>query len=248
MRRLGFLAAALFSSSCATTELNYSTSSGRPERTFYNSTISEIKNGLIDTCIGSGMQVEEQGNNSAICYKTLTGVDAMLGQVLVGGSYSTALQQKARFTMTQRESDVFVIATGLWIETQMPFGQTGMHELTGNHQLNDINDLLHSVIPPRLVGIGIQIDTENSEDGCFLIERVFVNSPADQKNIQSGDCLLAIGKEGESPVNVSNMSSTQVLQLLGGRKGTTARLVLLHNEEILDVSITRDEYELNAYE
>ena len=130
---------------CAQVPLNKVTQSGKPERLFTSAKATDVKGKMIDRCSMAGLQVDERGTNTLICSKTLSGGDAVIAQIAIGNSYSTTPEQKVSFVITQRGNDVFVMATSIWIETQMAFGQTRRQDITNNKQINDIQNFLDSM-------------------------------------------------------------------------------------------------------
>lgn len=133
-------------SGCApTVPLSYSSASGKPERLFTGVSVEEVKNKIIDGCASRGMEVFEQGTASVTCSKTMTGNDAILGQLLIGNSYSTPPTSNVTFVVTSRGDDTKVMMSSHWIETQMAFGQIRKQQLTANHQLNSVYDFLRTL-------------------------------------------------------------------------------------------------------
>lgn len=130
---------------CAQVPLNKVTQSGKPERVFANTKVVDIKSKLIDRCATAGLQIDDRGSNSVVCSKTLSGGDAVIAQIAIGNSYSTTPEQKVSFSITQRGNDVFVIATSMWIETQMAFGQMRRQDIANNKQINDVQNFLDSI-------------------------------------------------------------------------------------------------------
>lgn len=139
------IASVLFVSACVAQEPRIkNTSSGYPEATFMNTSVSKVRNKLIAACDSHGIMVSESTENSVICGKEMSGGQGVLAQVLIGNSYSTTPQDKIRFTIYQAGKNVKVSAHE-WIETQMAFGQMHQMELNSNNQFNSVERMLTSI-------------------------------------------------------------------------------------------------------
>jgi len=120
------------------------TSSGYPEGIFSNATAEEVRSKIIDGCTSRGIMVQETTGNQIVCGKTMEGMDAVLGSLVVGNKYSTTPERKIRFVIFQNGSDVKVTAQQ-WIESQMAFGQVRRQELKNNNHINDVQQFLFSL-------------------------------------------------------------------------------------------------------
>ena len=147
MRLLAIFVLSLTLVGCMAKEqpLNFTSTSGKPEVSLQNLSLDEAKNKLIDGCLNKGLQIEQQGNSSVICWKTLEGGSSILATLAIGNSYSTAPIQKTQFVFTEKSDSVRIVGTRMWIETQMAFGQTRTQDLTANHQINSIQDFLRGL-------------------------------------------------------------------------------------------------------
>ena len=125
--------------------LNFSSSSGNPEITLKNISLSDAKNRLIDGCLNKGLQVEEKGNSGVICWEELKGGESILATLVVGNSYSTPPVQRTQFVLTETADSVRIVGTRMWLETQMAFGQTRTQVLDSNNQLNSIQNFLNGL-------------------------------------------------------------------------------------------------------
>lgn len=130
---------------CAEVPLNKITTSGKPERLFTSASLSDVRNKVIEQCSIRG-SVEEKGSISVICSKVLSGLEAQLADVIVGGTRgSTTPERKVSFLITQRGSDVFVMAASIWLESTTAFGQIRRSEETHNNAYNETQYFLDSL-------------------------------------------------------------------------------------------------------
>lgn len=120
------------------------TASGYPEGSFSNTSVEEVRSKLIDGCSSRGIFVQDTVGNQVVCGKTMEGMDAVLGSLVVGNKYSTTPERKIRFVIFQSGADVKVTAQQ-WIESQMAFGQIRRQELKNNNHNNDVQQFLFSL-------------------------------------------------------------------------------------------------------
>jgi len=120
------------------------TQSGFPEGVFRGANLEDVKAKMMDGCMSKGLIVYESTTNQIVCGKVMEGSDAVIGQLIVGNSYSTTPERKVRFVLYKVGDDVKVTAQQ-WIETQMAFGQVRRQELKSNNQVNDIQNFLFSL-------------------------------------------------------------------------------------------------------
>lgn len=132
-------------SACAASQpLIKPTSSGYPEGIFRNTSIDRISSKIMDGCTSNGLIIYEATSNQVVCGKTMSGMDAVLGQLVVGNSYSTTPERKVRFSIFQQGNDVKVVAHE-WMESQMAFGQIRRQPFDANHQKNSLQQFLFSL-------------------------------------------------------------------------------------------------------
>ena len=126
-----FIVALLFG--CAAPEaLKKQTTTGMPERLYPNTSTDKVKHALIDFCISKKLTIEERGNSSVICSNTMTGSDAVFGQLVFGNSYSTVPTRNAVFVITKRGNDTFLVMNNYYVETIMAGGQTRREPVDSN--------------------------------------------------------------------------------------------------------------------
>ncbi len=93
-------------------------------------------------------------------------------------------------------------------------------------------------IDGKYIGIGTTLKWEN-EVASFV--DIIAKGPAEKAGIQEGDVLKAVdGKE------ITGLSTTEISQLIKGKKGTTVKLTIQRKEEQKEVSVTREEIELSS--
>ncbi len=134
----------LMVSGCATNQvpLEYTTSSGLPEVTLRNTSMEDAKTKIIRNCISAGLQIEEQGSSSIICWKKTDDVSAAIALSLVSSSSSSNNTVKLHFVLLKQNADIVVIANRYWLESQSIYGQTNQIDLTANHQYNAIYNFM----------------------------------------------------------------------------------------------------------
>ena len=87
-------------------------------------TISLIAN----KCIDVGWKIISRNDSILICESPMSSTQSILGQALLGNSYSTPPRRFIQFSTSSSEGYTRVQATG-WIELQMALGQTRRTDL-----------------------------------------------------------------------------------------------------------------------
>ncbi|MFK7898070.1 MAG: carboxy terminal-processing peptidase [Myxococcota bacterium] len=92
-----------------------------------------------------------------------------------------------------------------------------------------------------LDGIGVAL---SSKDGYSVVERIIPGGATDKTDaLEPGDKIIAVAQEGESPVDIIDMSLRDVVSMIRGKRGTTVKLTVLRKSdttERLEVAIIRD--------
>lgn len=142
MKKILLIAGAtLFLTACATQPLLKKTESGKPEGDYPGKTVDQVKDSLVLSCNMKGLRVYEVEKSIVICGKQSGSV---LHQMAVGNANSTMAESKIRFTIATINKTPRVWAD-MWIESQMPGGQTNTMNLEGNVAKNQIQEWLDNL-------------------------------------------------------------------------------------------------------
>ncbi|MEB0092241.1 hypothetical protein RHM65_01460 [Pseudomonas sp. CCI4.2] len=117
------------------------TVSGKPEGVFRNTSVEDARYAIINQCANKGLSVEESTGNQVVCSKEMEGSQAIATQVVLGNSYSTTPQVKARFVFAKKGTDTRVICYA-WYETVMALGQVKTMEASSNTDFNGLMSFL----------------------------------------------------------------------------------------------------------
>ncbi len=88
-------------------------------------------------------------------------------------------------------------------------------------------------------GIGVSFFENN---GSFIIDRVFVNSPADLAGVQSGDIIIQV-----DGTLVTNKTSDELVALVKGKAQSKVTIVFKRGTESISKEITRGQISNTAY-
>lgn len=88
-----------------------------------------------------------------------------------------------------------------------------------------------------MVGIGVSIRA--ASDDTVEVLRVYPNSPAEGAGLQPGDHIIAV--DGQ---DVTLIGYNQATRLLQGELGSTVTLTISRDSTIMDLSLTRQEFEI----
>ena len=147
--RIKFLVISLFSiiltSSCASVEKEYYTSSGKPEVTIEQN-MATVKNHIMQSAQLKGWSILSDNNYQTHLVRPCgNGAQCIVGQALIGNSYSTSPDYHLIYQwISLDEKTTKVVVTDVYLSTQMAFGQTNKASLlSGNKSFNDVmNNLL----------------------------------------------------------------------------------------------------------
>lgn len=98
-----------------------------------------------------------------------------------------------------------------------------------------------------LVGIGAML---RSEDGICVIQELIAGGPAERSGkIHTGDKIVEVAQEGESPVDVVDLKISKIVQMIRGKPNTVVKLTIIPADAADDsvrkvISITRQEVKL----
>lgn len=142
VKLLAGLVCAIILSGCASEPPRVKeTLSGKPEGVFRNTSVEDARYAIINQCASKGLSVEESTGNQVICSKEMAGSQAVATQAVLGNSYSTTPQVKARFVFAKKGADTRVICYG-WYETVMALGQVRTMEASSNTDFNGLMSFL----------------------------------------------------------------------------------------------------------
>jgi carboxyl-terminal processing protease len=80
-----------------------------------------------------------------------------------------------------------------------------------------------------LDGIGVAL---SSKDGYSIVERVIPGGATDKLGVlEPGDKIIAVGQQGESPVDIIDLPLRDVVAMIRGKRGTTVKLTVLRQSD-----------------
>lgn len=185
------------------------TPSGSPEAHFAGSAASVVSK-LTSGCMDSKWTVVSSSANEVVCETQLSMGQSIMGQMLLGNSYSTPPRQFYRFSVAENAGITRVQPSG-WMETQMAFGQVNRVAFTGAPFQNSVMTFMASLGGAYPVGttfpnhVALGITPEPVMSGKLLHLRVKVlvaGMPADRSGIQVGDVITRIA--GRQSKNVAD--------------------------------------------
>ncbi|MDR2806966.1 MAG: carboxy terminal-processing peptidase [Puniceicoccales bacterium] len=110
-----------------------------------------------------------------------------------------------------------------------------------HESMEELREMLHH----SFVGIGAYLGDDNGR--CIVRELIPGGPAAKSKEIQVGDCIVAIAQESGEYVDVSGMLLNKITKLLRGKRGTKVFVKLQPSGDISElktVALNRDEIEL----
>ncbi len=155
---------------------------------------------LSSKCIDDHWTVTFTTTNELVCEAPLNMGQSMLGQMLLGNSYSTPPRRYFRFSVTQMNGISRVQASG-WMELQMAFGQTKRTDFTGPQFQNNIMTFMGAAggkYPigttfPNHAALGVQVDAV--QQGKYTAARIKEIEPgpaAEKAHLRIGDIVTKI--------------------------------------------------------
>ena len=155
---------------------------------------------LSSKCIDAHWTVTSSGSNELVCEAPLNMGQSILGQMLLGNSYSTPPRRFFRFNVVELNGISRVQASG-WMELQMAFGQMKRQDFSGPQFQNSIMLFMGAAGGKYPVGTtfpnhaAMGVDVENVPSGklvSFRITKILPNSAASKAGIQVGDVVTKI--------------------------------------------------------
>jgi hypothetical protein len=159
---------------------------------------------LSSRCIDVRWTVISSSSNELVCESPLNTGESILGQMLMGNSYSTAPRRFFRFNAAEINGITRVQGSG-WMELQMAFGQTKRTDFSGPPVHNGLMNFMAAAggkFPigttfPNHAALGIQADNfQNGKLQYFRVKEVTPGSAAEKVGIRVGDVITGIaGKQ-----------------------------------------------------
>ena len=179
------------------------TPSGAAEMAFPDDPPTVIGN-LSSKCIDNRWTVISSTSNSLVCEAPLNMGQSILGQMLLGNSYSTPPRRFFRFNVAE-VNGVSRVQASSWMELQMAFGQTQRQDFSGPQFQNNIELFMGSAggkYPlgttfPNHAAMGVQVaNVQLGKYAGFRITEISPDSAAAKAGMQVGDVVTRIaGKQ-----------------------------------------------------
>lgn len=175
------------------------TPSGSPEAHFPGGA-SAVVSKLTSGCMDAKWTVVSSSSNEVVCETQMSMGQSIMGQMLLGNSYSTPPRQFYRFSVAENGGVTRVQPSG-WMETQMAFGQVNRVAFTGAPFQNSVMAFMTSLggaYPvgttfPNHVAMGITPEPVMSGKLIYLrVKELVAGMPADRSGIQVGDVITRI--------------------------------------------------------
>jgi membrane-associated protease RseP (regulator of RpoE activity) len=151
-------------------------------------------------CIDIKWTVVSSGSNQVVCETPLNTGQSILGQMLLGNSYSTPPHRYFRFNIANVNGVSRVQASG-WMELQMAFGQTKRTDFSGASFHNGMMNFMAAAggkYPPGTTfpnHAALGVDVEDVTEGkytAFRITKIYPGSVAETAGLQVGDVVEEI--------------------------------------------------------
>jgi hypothetical protein len=151
-------------------------------------------------CIDVKWTVISSGSNQVVCEAPLNFGQSLLGQMLMGNSYSTPPHRYFRFNIAEINGISRVQASG-WVELQMAFGQTKRTDFSGASFHNGMMNFMAAAggkYPPGTsfpnhAALGVDVaDVTEGKYVAFRITKIYPDSVAAKAGFQVGDVVEQI--------------------------------------------------------
>jgi hypothetical protein len=217
------------------------TPSGTPEMLF-SGKAPEVVGQLSSKCMDSQWKVISASGNEVVCEAPLSMGQSIMGQMLLGNSYSTPPRRFFRFNVVEIEGVSRVQASG-WMETQMPFGQMKRVDFSGADFHNNVMGFMGAAGGKFPVGttfpnhavMGIQADRiQQGKLLVLLVKEVTPNSPAFRAGLQTGDVINRIaGQKFKNDQEYLEATAKAA-------KSSTYKVNVLRSDKTLELTVDRD--------
>ncbi len=158
--------------------------------------ISKLSSG----CIDRKWTIVSSSTNDVVCEAPLNMGQSIMGQMLMGNSYSTPPRRFFRFTVAEVNGISRVQAAG-WMELQMAFGQTKRQDFSGPEFHNGALAFMSvaggkypiGTTFPNHAALGVEADdVALGKYVGFRITEIHPGRPADKAGLKIGDVVTAI--------------------------------------------------------
>lgn len=242
-------------SSCANNHVKkIETASGQPEVSISKlyATKQEVKVLFVRSYQENGWAIAQDNEFSTRFSRPCgNGFSCMMGQALIGNSYSTSPNLEITLSWIEMSDKVKVIMTDFSMTTQMAYGQIRRQSMLGNNntfnqEVQNLNSyklhfmnshgLFEGTASRGKIGIGAgritdemrQASQLNSDEG-ILIASLFIDGPAYLAGIKKGDILVN--------VNSVTVNEENILSVLGNNAGEKVLVEVIRDGQRKTLSV-----------
>ncbi|APR53181.1 PDZ domain-containing protein [Sphingomonas koreensis] len=211
---------------------------------------------LTSKCIDARWTVISSSQTELICEAPMNFGQSVLGQMLMGNSYSTPPRRFFRFNVAEINGISRVQASG-WMELQMAFGQMKRTDFSGPEFHNSIISFMSAAGGKLPVGTtfpnhaALGVDAEDVRQGKFVafrIKSVAADSAAAKAGLQVGDVVTHIaGKQFKDAGDYldatakATKSATYEVRFARGGKPMTVSAPLAYRAPITEAVVAATE-------
>ena len=219
-------------------ELYALTPSGLPE-TMFAGEAPDVVSRISSRCMDVQWTVASSTNNEVVCESPLSTGQSIMGQMLLGNSYSTPPRRFFRFNVSEIEGVSRVQASG-WMETQMAFGQVKRVAFSGPEFHNNVMGFMSgaggkfpvgTTFPNHAVMGVVGQGAQNGKYGAYRVAEVTPNSAAARAGIQAGDLITQVAgrkfkNDADYLENLAKATKSPTYQVEVLREGKSIALTL----------------------
>lgn len=175
----------------------------RATETHFGEPPTEVVGKLSAKCIDMGWSIVSSGSTEVVCEAPLNFGQSVLGQALLGNSYSTPPRRFFKYNISTVQGISRAQASG-WMEVQMAFGQIRRTDFSGPEFHNSAMNVMAAAGGklPRgtsfpnhaYLGVGWQ-PTGQGREATFAISEIEEGSPAQIAGLQVGDQIKSIARK-----------------------------------------------------
>lgn len=194
---------------------------------------------LANRCIDVKFQVTSSSNTTLVCEAALSMGQSIVGQLLMGNSYSTPPRRFLQFNASQTDGYTRVQGSG-WMELQMAFGQIKRNDLSGSDFSNSILGFMTAAggqLPvgttfPNHAVMGVMGRwSPNRRQSQYTAQQIAPGSSAEAAGIQAGDVITriagkAVGNENDLLTALGNAAKLATYEVEFVRGGKTNKVTL----------------------